>query len=287
MSTPTTAPVRAPTTTGARPRERGRFALATTAFFAILQRDIVVTGRTFIQFLFQVALQPIFFLFIFGKVLPSLAGTGGGFTAAFAGLLLPGIVGLTTITAALQGVTLPLVLDLGFAREIDDRLLAPLPVSLVAIEKIVFAAIRGLIAGAVIFPLAYWVLGSAYQVRDDRIAIIVGLMVLGSLAGAALGLTIGTLVKPEQIGLMFSLIFTPLIFTGCTYYPWSGLSNIRWFQIVTLFNPLTYADEGLRYAMVSFPIATLDMGWVLLALSGTIIAFTLIGIQVFRRRVVN
>jgi ABC-2 type transport system permease protein len=40
----------------------------------------------------------------------------------------------------MQGVTLPLVLDLGFAREIDDRLLAPLPIGLVAMEKVLFAA---------------------------------------------------------------------------------------------------------------------------------------------------
>ncbi len=273
-------------------RVRSRFWLARTAFVAILRRDIAVTGRTFIQFLFQVALQPIFFLFIFGKVLPSLGqGASGGFTSGFAELLLPGIVGLTTVTAALQGVTLPLVLDLGFAREIDDRLLAPLPASLVAIEKIVFAAIRGLIAGALIFPLGYWVLGSSFQVRDDRIGILIGLMVLAAFAGASLGLTIGTLIKPEQLGLMFALIFTPLIFTGCTYYPWAALNTIRWFQIVTLFNPLTYADEGLRYAMVKPPLSEalqpLGMGWVLLALGATVVVFTFTGIWSFRRRVVN
>ena len=43
----------------------------------------------------------------------------------FATLLLPGIVSLSGMLAAIQGVTLPLVLDLGYAREIDDRLLTP------------------------------------------------------------------------------------------------------------------------------------------------------------------
>jgi ABC-2 type transport system permease protein len=296
MATPTTTTTSASTAVpiaGPEPRRRrSRFWLARTAFFAILRRDVAVTGRTFVQFLFQVALQPIFFLFIFGKVLPSLGqGVAGGFTSGFAELLLPGIVGLTTVTAALQGVTLPLVLDLGFAREIDDRLLAPLPVYLVAIEKILFAALRGLIAGALIFPLGYWVLGSSFQVRDDRIAILIGLMVLAAVAGASLGLTIGTVIKPEQVGLMFALIFAPLIFTGCTYYPWAALANIKWFQIVTLFNPLTYADEGLRYAMVKPPLSDvlrpLAMGWVLLALGVTIVLFTFAGIATFRRRVVS
>jgi len=265
---------------------RSRVGTALTAFLAILRRDIVVTGREFISFLLQVLLQPLFFLFIFGKVLSSIGFTRPGFTA----ILLPGIVALTVVTTALQGVTLPLVLDLGFAREIDDRLLAPLPVELVAVEKVLFAAIRGLVAGAIIFPLAYWILGSGYQVRTDEIGTLIGIMVLTAFAGATLGLTIGTLVKPEQIGLMFALIFTPLIFTGCTYYPWASLGNIKWFQIITLFNPMTYAAEGLRSAMVpgfnGQAIPTLAMGWVLLGLGVTFVVFLYLGIRTFHRRVV-
>jgi ABC-2 type transport system permease protein len=272
-------------------RTTNRIALATTAFIAILRRDTVVTGRELIAFLLQVLLQPLFFLFIFGKVLPNIGFASQGFSA----VLLPGIVGLTTFLAALQGVTLPLVLDLGFAREIDDRLLAPLPIYLVAFEKMIFAALRGIVAGAIIFPLAYWILGSGYAVRSDRIPTLVGMVILTACVGACLGLTIGTLIRPEQIGLMFSLILTPLLFTGSTYYPWSTLGNIKWFQIVTLFNPLTYASEGLRYAMVpplhlfgqSVALATLDMRWVLLALSGTIVVFFVLGTRTFHRRVVS
>jgi ABC-2 type transport system permease protein len=195
------------------------------------------------------------------------------------------------VTTALQGVTLPLVLDLGFAREIDDRLLAPLPVSLVAVEKVLFAAMRGLVAGAIIFPLAWWILGNEFSVRTDAIGVIIDIMILTAFAGACLGLTIGTSVKPEQIGLMFSLIFTPLIFTGCTYYPWGSLDSIRWFQVITLFNPLTYAAEGLRYAMVptfnGHTLPTLALGWVILGLSVTVVVFFILGLRIFRSRVVN
>ena len=287
VTTKTTEPTSFPVDSTPHRRPASRLAIASTAFLAILRRDIVVTGREFIAFLMQVLLQPLFFLFIFGKVLPSIGFAQQGFAA----ILLPGIVALTVVTTALQGVTLPLVLDLGFAREIDDRLLAPLPVSLVAVEKVIFAAMRGLIAGAIIFPLAYLILGNEYNVRTDAIGILIGIMVLTAFAGASLGLTIGTIIKPEQIGLMFSLIFTPLIFTGCTYYPWGTLDSLRWFQIITLFNPLTYASEGLRYAMVpsihGHTIPTLAMGWVLLGLSVTFVAFLIIGMRTFRRRVVN
>jgi ABC-2 type transport system permease protein len=102
----------------------------------------------------------------------------------------------------------------------------------------------------VIFPLAWWTLGSRFAVRSDHIALLAGMIILTACMGASFGLVMGTVIKPEQISMMFMLIFTPLLFTGCTYYPWGALDNIRWFQVFTLFNPLTYASEGLWYAMV-------------------------------------
>jgi ABC-2 type transport system permease protein len=269
------------------PHSTNRTKVASTAFMAILQRDLLVTRREFATFLFQMLLQPLFFLFIFGKVLPQIGIAEHGFGA----LLLPGIVALTIVTTAIQGVALPLVIDLGYAHEIDDRLLAPLPISMVAIEKILFATVRGLIAGAVIFPLAWIILGEDYQVRTDRLPFLIGVMILTAIAGAALGLTLGTMVQPQQIGLMFSLIFAPLLFLGCAYYPWGQLESIRWFQIVTLINPLTYASEGLRRSMVpqtaGVPFNTLPAVWVLLGLFATIVGFSLYGIHSFRNRVVS
>ncbi len=268
-------------------RDASRAQLAVGAFFAILRRDLVVTGREFVPFLLQALMQPLFFLFIFGKVLPGIGLAAGNFAA----LMLPGIVALTGMLAALQGVTLPLVLDLGYAREIDDRLLSPLPVWWVALEKVIFGAMRGIIASSVIFPLGYLILGSGFAVRSDRIGALIGMIVLTGIVGSTIGLLMGTIIKPEHISLMFTLIFTPLLFTGCTYYPWGALSNIRWFQVVTLLNPLTYCSEGLRYSMVpptnghDFP--TLGVLWILLALCTSVVALFLLGRRTFHKRVVT
>ena len=264
-----------------------RTRLALSALLATFQRDLVVTGREFVPFLMQALMQPLFFLFIFGKVLPGI----GLASPNFAALMLPGIVALTGMIAAMQGVTLPLVLDLGFAREIDDRLLAPMPVWFVALEKVLFGALRGAVASSVIFPLGWVILGSGFAVRTDRMFTLVVMVLLTGLVGSTVGLLIGTIIKPDQISLMFTLIFTPLLFTGCTYYPWGALGRIRWFQVMTLLNPLTYAAEGLRYAMVpptggrDFP--TLPLFWILLALPASVIIVFLLGKRTFGKRVVN
>ncbi len=62
--------------------------------------------------------------------------------------------------------------------------------------------------------------------------------------------------------------------TGCVFFSWSALSSIKWFQIVTLFNPLTYVAEGLRGAMLPPSYgAALDIRWVLLGLAVTTAVF--------------
>ena len=106
-----------------RPPLAGRRA-SWRAFVAMLQRDAWVVGRhELAAFFAQSLLQPVFFLFVFGRVLPSIGAAGTG----YGDQLLPGIVALTLFLTSLQNVALPLVMDFSFTKEIEDRLLAPLP----------------------------------------------------------------------------------------------------------------------------------------------------------------
>ena len=211
---------------------------------AILRRDLFVTGREFPIFLAQVILQPLFLLFVFGKVLTEL----GYAQADYQQVLFPGLVALAAVLTGLQSAALPLVIEFSYSNEIEDRLLAPLPVRAVAVEKVVFAAMRGFVAGAVMFPIGVWILG-AIPWRAGTAVAVVAMMVLGSLLGAAMGLILGTFVPPNRINVTFALVLTPLIFTGSSQYPWPSLSHLRWFQVVSACNPMTYVSEGLRGLM--------------------------------------
>ena len=54
---------------------------------------------------------------------------------------------------------------------------------------------------------------------------LIAVLVLASLVAGALGLTIGTAVKPQQIGLIFGVVVMPITFLGCVYYPWAALGS--------------------------------------------------------------
>ena len=251
------------------------------AFLAILRRDVAVTGRELPAFLAQVILQPLGLLFVFGRVLTDL-----GFTnPAYAKQLFPGIVAMTIMLTALQSVALPLVIEFSFTKEIEDRLLAPLPASWVAAEKIVFAAGRAIIAGLVMFPVGWLVLGSI-PFNVGGIPLLVAMVVLGSLAGGAMGMTLGTVVTPARINIMFAIVLTPLIFTGCSQYPWPSLSKLPWFQVLTLFNPMTYVSEGTRAALL--PSGVHMITWIPpIALLAALAVFGYVGMRGFIRRAID
>lgn len=215
------------------------------SFWAVLYRDIYVTTKELTTFLAQVILQPLFLLFVFGRILTDLGYARGD----YAELLFPGLVGLTAVVTGLQSSAFPLVIDFAYTKEIEDRLLAPLPTDMVAMEKIVYSALRALVASMLMLPIGVLVLGEIPWVPAN-LPLFLGMVFLGCLVGSAMGLLMGTSVTANRINIVFSLVFTPLLFTGSSQYPWPSLDQMRWFQVVTALNPLTYVSEGLRAAMV-------------------------------------
>jgi len=251
------------------------------AFMAVLRRDLYVTGKEFFVFLAQVILQPLFLLFVFGKVLAELGYTRPG----YADLLFPGLLALTAVITGMQTLAFPLVVEFGWTKEIEDRLLAPMSTGLVAAEKVVFATFRAVLATTIMFPVGVLILGSIPW-RWSGVPLLVAAILLGSLLGAGLGLVMGTLVVPQRINIVFSLVFTPLLFTGCSQYPWPTLDNLRWFQVVTAFNPLTYVSEGMRGALVPNVDHIRPWGCVV-ALLISLAIFAAIGIRGFIRRAID
>lgn len=257
------------------------FSTSARTFLAVLRRDVFVTGRELGPFLAQVVIQPFFTLFIFGKVLANLGYVQGN----FAEILLPGIIALTGFLGALQNTTMPLVMDFAWTREIEDRLLAPMPIPLVAVEKMVFGAIRGIVSALLMVPVGFLVLDDVSWPVGALLPV-TGIVVLGSLVGAAIGMTVGTLVSPNRINIMFAVILVPLMFTGSTQFPWRGLSNLEWFQVVCALNPLTYMSEGMRAELVP-EVPHIPMWINLVVLLVSVVVFGAIGIKGFLRRALD
>ncbi|HEV2719561.1 MAG TPA: ABC transporter permease [Thermoanaerobaculia bacterium] len=248
-------------------------------FGAILLRDITVARRELPFFLLRTTLQPLLFVMIFGFVLPKMGMIPREYTAT----VLPGVLALSLTLSAVQSVCLPMVQDFGVTNEIEDRLLAPAPIELVALEKVVGGTLQGVIAALVVLPLARVIMGPIPGLSFANAGLLAVVTILSGGAFAAIGLFLGTAIPPQHIGLMFSVILGPMIMFGCTYYPWAGLKVVPAMKYLVLINPLVYVSEGMRAALT--PSMPHMNPWVMLAaLIATTVLFLVLGLRAFDKR---
>ncbi len=259
-----------------------------TAFRAMLLRDLKVLRKTLGTFAIRTVMQPLMLVFVFTYVFPKIGeGIGGSARAqaAFSTLLLAGVVATSMVFQGVQAVALPLVQEFGVTREIDDRVMAPLPVWAVAVEKIVSGAIQGLLAALVVFPLALFIPATPVHLTV-RWGYLLTIAPIASWVGASLGLVMGTKVDPRQVPLLFSIVILPMTFLGAIYYPWSTLSPITWLKWFVLINPLVYMSEGFRVALTS-GVPHMPVPAIYGALVGFASLLTWVGITGFRKRVLS
>jgi len=253
-----------------------------TTFLALLGRDAHVARRNAVPMLLQTFLQPMMFVFIFGRVMVS----SGYMPPAYKSLLLPGIMAISMVFTGVWAVAMPLIAEFQFTREIEDRLLAPIEMHWLAIEKVFFGTMQALVAGLAVIPMAWLLLRPGVEFNVHSPIGFACVTVLVALFSACGGLALGCSVSQTHIGLMFSMVLTPMIFFGCTYYPWSALGHFPILQKVVLVNPLVYASEGLRGTLVpQFP--HLPVMAVVVVLAAFDLMFLAVGLRQFHGKAVS
>jgi ABC-2 type transport system permease protein len=252
------------------------------AFGAMLARDAHVARRNAVQLFFQTFLQPLLFVFVFGRVM-----VGSGYMpASYKSLLLPGIIAISMVFTGIWAVAMPLIAEFQWTREIEDRLLAPIDISWIAIEKVIAGMIQALVAGLAVIPLAWLVLRPGVEIHVSAPLEFIAIILLVAAFSACGGLALGCSINQQHIGLMFGMVITPMIFFGCAYYPWSALKTFPILQKAVLINPLVYASEGLRATLVpQFP--HLSVVAVLVALVFFDVLLLVIGLRQFDRKAVS
>jgi ABC-2 type transport system permease protein len=264
-------------------------------FGAMMAREFRVLGRNAPSTFIRAVMQPLLFAFVFAYVLPKI---GSGFSSAGAGaaasgltfstILVPGLMGSMFLMQGMFGTTMPLVMEFSWQRTIEDRALAPVPIRVLAIQKITAGAIQAFIGAAIVFPVVYWVHapGQGPHIDVTSWLLLAVVMVFSSTLTASMGLWLGTVVDPRKMQMVFAVVLLPLTMLGCVYYPWSALHVIRWLQILVLINPMVYMTEGLRAALTP-SIGHMALWAILLALVGGTVVFGYLGIRSFRNRVVG
>jgi ABC-type multidrug transport system permease subunit len=265
-------------------------------FNAMMAREFRVLRRNAIGTFTRAVMQPLLFVFVFAYVFPKIGGgfnLGGAASATpgginFATILVPGLMASMLLMQGIMAVTFPLVMEFSWQRTIEDRALAPVPIRVLAIQKIVAGAVQSFLGACIVFPIVLLVhaAGQAPHVHVTSWALLIVILAAASLLTAALGLLLGTAMDPRKMQMLFAVILLPATMLGCVYYPWAALHHIRWLQIAVLINPMVYMSEGLR-AVLTPELGHMPMWAVLLALLGGTVVFSYLGIRTFTNRVLH
>src|SRR5437868_9235678 len=211
-------------------------------FNAMMAREFRVLRRNAIATFTRAVMQPLLFVFVFAYVFPKIGGgfnLGGGAAAAgarsawvpaggsvnFATILVPGLLASMLLMQGIMAATFPLVMEFSWQRTIEDRALAPVPIRVLAIQKITAGAVQSFIGAVIVFPIVLLVhaAGQAPHVQVTNWALFAVILVFASLLTSALGLLLGTIMDPRKMQMLFAVILLPATMLGCVYYPWSAL----------------------------------------------------------------
>lgn len=261
-------------------------------FMAMMAREVRVIRKNFISTFTRVVMQPLLFVFVFAYVMPKIGRANGPFggptagAATFSTILVPGMVASALLMQGVIAVTFPLVSELSWERTIEDRVLAPLPVPILGLQKITAGALQAVIGGLLVFPIVLLVHanGQAPHVHITDWPLFLFVFVAGAALSASLGLFLGTVIDPRQMQVLFAVVLLPATMLGCVYYPWAALHSIRWLQILVLLNPMVYVSEGLRAALTP-QVGHMATWAYLLALVGGTLLLTGLAMRSFTRRV--
>src|SRR6266480_1959276 len=161
---------------------------ASSVFVALLRRDMRVARRELPFFLLRTTLQPLMFVVVFGYLLPRMGFMGRGYTTA----LLPGVLAISLTFSSIQSFALPMVQDFGWTKEIEDRLLAPVPIMLVAAEKIASGVLQGIVSALFVLPVARLIMGPIPNLTFAHFVNVLLSTILGAPDTPARSITPGT-----------------------------------------------------------------------------------------------
>ena len=222
-------------------------------------------------------------ILVFGNLMPRL----GLVPPDFAFVMVPGLMAISVMMGGIQGLLMPLAADLSGTREVDERILSPLPPLVVALGRILAGAIQATVTGLLALPIMVFLMHEVrgFDLRPDWLILVPVVLCCGFLA-AAFGLTLGTLVQPRYAGILFSILLGPMMLFGCAYYPWRAMDSMGFVQWLFCLNPLVFISEAMRVCVTpDRPHMSAWMVFLGLLVYGSL--FTWTGTKLFERRTIS
>lgn len=217
---------------------------------AIYRFELARTWRTLFQSIFTPVLTTALYFVVFGGAIGGRIETAGG--VPYAAFIVPGLLMLTILGESTSNASFGIYLP-RFTGTVYELLSAPLGVTETLLGYVGAAATKSMILAVVILATAR--LFVDYDIEHPLMA--AGFILLSAVAFSLFGFILGCWADGfEKLQIVPMMVLMPLTFLGGTFYSIDMLPE-PW-RTVTLFNPVVYLVNGLRWTF--YDKADVDVG---------------------------
>ena len=213
------------------------------AIWTIYRFEMMRTFRTLLQSIVAPVITTSLYFIVFGSAIGSRISTVDGID--YGAFIVPGLIMLTLLTLSISNASIGIYFP-KFTGMVYEVLSAPISYLEIVVAYVGAAATKSVILGLVILATASFFV----SIHIDHVAVMALFMVLTAVTFCLFGFIIGLWADGfEKLSLVPLLFVTPLTFLGGTFYSIKMLP--KFWQSVSLFNPVVYLVSGFRWSFFS------------------------------------
>jgi ABC-2 type transport system permease protein len=219
--------------------------------------------------------MPLFFLLFLGFGLNSVVSIPE-LGQDYIQFLIPGMVAMSVLfTSVFSGIQIIWDKQFGFLKE---TLVAPVTRLEIMLGQTAGGATTAVVQGLTILILSLLIGLSIQSIPGFLVAI--GFMVLIGIGFTAFGIAIAsTMEDMNGFQLIMNFVIFPIFGLSGALFPISSLPG--WLGAITMFDPLTYGVEGIRYGLTG--VSQINPVICFAVIGGFTLAMTVIGAYLFRK----
>ncbi len=213
-----------------------------TDLYTLTRKEVSRFMRVWKQTLVPPIITIVLYLAIFWKFIGDRISVVEG--VSYIDFIFPGLLMMSVIMASYQN-TSSSFFGAKFQKSIEELFVSPMAYWKILVGFCSWAMLRGLMVAWLVFITGAFM--TDIQIQNFPLAFL--FIFLSSLLFALLGLYNAMYAKSfDDISIIPTFVITPLIYLGGVFYPIS----ILWepWQTISLFNPILYMINGLRYAFI-------------------------------------
>lgn len=224
--------------------------------YTLTRKEVSRFLRVWKQTLVPPIITIVLYLAIFGKFIGDRISVVEG--VSYIDFIFPGLLMMSVIMASYQN-TSSSFFGSKFQKSIEELFVSPIAYWKILIGFCAGAMLRWIMVAGLVFVT--WAFMTDIQIQSYFLAFI--FIFLSSLLFSLLGLYNGLYAKSfDDIALIPTFVITPLIYLWGVFYPVNILPDF--WQTVSLFNPILYMINGLRYAFIGVSDISITVSiWIL------------------------